>query len=670
MQNIKAQPTTEAASECTPAWRELALLLQVAGMVLLLLAIVIISGPPDSLEIMKIIGPEGCFLLVLLFCFALRRYQRLLQLVPVILPAGAALTIVYQTIAAGSIIEWVMLSASLAVFVLYGLERLLISAVDRRLFWPVIACNTLLLTWLYFDRMIFSVGRTHISFNHLVQLMHVAEEVKAALLFFGKGHLAVIFEITLLVLAPVPVARMMLGSFVCRRRRASALFGWLLLSAVLFGVNHLRFDMVCGHLSVFEYLPLRLDLGMLPVPDHPALRQAPALNGLLQQRLILDENKLFPENVLAFQAGFKPVNLVMISVESMRRPEFDRLMHELQAFAGRGLLLNNHFSVTNITFSSFHSIFRSSFPINLAYTGRWTSKIPLEQLLENASYSTLLIKPEKINMPGSNFWGRRTIEVSAEPKWKNTPLVLEKLREELARPGYKAIHAYLYNMHYNYYYPSESEVYRPVIPEDINLFLMQPDGENFAGLNNRYANSAVHTDRVLAEFLRQAEVEGRFADTLFVIFGDHGESLGESGFTAHATGPHVRQFEAPAFFVGAGVAPRRVDFPTTHADLLPTICEYMGISLSGSFGRGLAAAGDFPLLQLDEAVSGRIVVRHRDYMSVFDLGGSGSLKWLITVSNEFAIDASVAGFYASPDFSALAEVIKADADFIIRKLGY
>lgn len=666
MQNLKAQTATET----TPAWRELALLLQVAGMVLLLLAIVRISGPPDSLEIMKLIGPEGCFLLVLLFCFALRRYQRLFQLAPVILPAGAALTIVYQTIAAGSIIEWVMLSASLAVFVLYGLERLLISAVDRRLFWPVIACNTLLLTWLYFDRMIFSVGRTHISFNHLVQLMHVAEEVKAALLFFGKGHLAVIFEITLLVLAPVPVARMMLGSFVCRRRRASALFGWLLLSAVLFGVNHLRFDMVCGHLSVFEYLPLRLDLGMLPVPDHPALRQAPALNGLLQQRLILDENKLFPENVLAFQAGFKPVNLVMISVESMRRPEFDRLMHELQAFAGRGLLLNNHFSVTNITFSSFHSIFRSSFPINLAYTGRWTSKIPLEQLLENASYSTLLIKPEKINMPGSNFWGRRTIEVSAEPKWKNTPLVLEKLREELARPGYKAIHAYLYNMHYNYYYPSESEVYRPVIPEDINLFLMQPDGENFAGLNNRYANSAVHTDRVLAEFLRQAEAEGRFADTLFVIFGDHGESLGESGFTAHATGPHVRQFEAPAFFVGAGVAPRRVDFPTTHADLLPIICEYMGISLSGSFGRGLAAAGDFPLLQLDEAVSGRIVVRHRDYMSVFDLGGSGSLKWLITVSNEFAIDASVAGFYASPDFSALAEVIKADADFIIRKLGY
>lgn len=667
MQNVKARSTT---TDDTPAWHEFALLLQIAGMALLLLAIVRISGPPDSLEIMKFIGPEGCFLLILLFCFALRRCQRLFQLAPAILPAGAAMAIVYQTIAAGSIIEWVMLSASLAVLVLYAFERLLIMAVDRRFFWPILAFNTLLLTWLYFDRMIFSVGRTHISFNHLVQLMHVAEEVKAALLFFGKGHLAVIFEITLLVLAPVPVARLMLGCSACRRRRVSTLLGWLLLVTTLFGVNHLRFDMVCGRLSVFEYLPLRLDLGMLPVPDHPALRQAPALNGLLQQQLNLDESKLFPENVLAFKPGFRPVNLVMISVESMRRPEFDRLMHELQGFAARGLWLKNHFSVTNITFSSFHSIFRSSFPINLAYTGRWTTTIPLQQLLENASYSTLLIKPEKINMPGSNFWGNRTIEVSAEPKWKNTPMVLEKLREELVRPGYKAIHAYLYNMHYNYCYPPESEVYRPVIPEEINLFLMQPDGENFAGLNNRYANSAVHTDRVLAEFLRQAEAEGRFADTLFVIFGDHGESLGESGFTAHATGPHVRQFEAPAFFVGAGVAPRHVNSPTTHADLLPIICEQMGISLSGSYGRGLANENDFPLLQLDEAVSGRIVVRHRDYMSVFDLGGSGSLKWLITVSNEFAIDASVARFYAAPDFSALAGVIRADADFIIRKLGH
>jgi len=128
MQNVKAQTTTDI----TPAWHEFALLLQFAGMVLLLLAIVRISGSPDSLEIMKFIGPEGCFLLILLFSFALRRYQRMFQLAPVILPASAAMAIVYQTIAAGSIIEWVMLSASLAVLVLYGLERLLISAVDRR----------------------------------------------------------------------------------------------------------------------------------------------------------------------------------------------------------------------------------------------------------------------------------------------------------------------------------------------------------------------------------------------------------------------------------------------------------------------------------------------------------------------------------------------------------
>lgn len=662
--------TIKAATETTPAWQEYALLLQVVGMVLLLLAIVRISGPPDSLEIMKIIGPEGCFLVILLFCFALRSNRRLFQFTLTFLPAGAALAIVYQTAVAASIIDWAMLSVSLAILAIYSFERLLILTVARHFFWPVFVCNTLLLTYLYFERMIFSIGRTHISFNHLVHLTHVVEEVKSFLVFFGKSHLYIIFEITLLVLAPVPIAKMMLGSSCWPRRRVTPLVGWLLVAVALFSVNHLRFNMVCTRLSIFEYLPLRLDLGMLPIPDHPALQQAPALNGLLQQQFTLDESKMFPKNILNFTPAFVPVSLVMISVESMRRSEFDRLMHQLQTFAGRGLWLKNHFSVTNLTFSSIHSLFRSSFPINLAFNGRWKPTIPLQQLLETASYSTLLIKPEKIDMPGANFWGRQAIEVSAEWKWKNTPLVLDKLREELVRPGLKAIHTYLYNMHYNYYYPPESEIYRPVISEEINPFLMQHSEENITGINNRYANSAVHTDHVLAEFLRQAEAEGRFGDTIFVIFGDHGESLGESGFVVHPTGPHVRQFETSAFLVGAGVTPRCVSFPTTHADLLPIICEQMGISLSGSFGRDLATEHDFPLLHLDEAVSNRIVVRHHDYMSVFDLGGSGSLKWLITASNEFTIDATVAKFYATPDYSALAEVIKADANFIKRKLGH
>lgn len=653
----------------TPLWHELAISLQVIGMIMLLLEIVRISAPSGTLTVMKLVGPEGCFLLVFLVVFLLRGYEQLPRLNPLFLAVGGTIGIIWQMLFAGSVIEWVMLASFLAGIVLLYLELFLYASFGRRLVCPIFTANTLLILWLYFDRMIFSVGRSHISLNHLLQLMHVAEEVKAAFLTFGKGHMSVFFELLLLVLLPVPLSKIMSRRATSKPRRAFTTFAGLALAVVLFMANYARFDAVCGGLTIFAYLPLRLDFGMLPVPDHPALRKAPLLQGLLQQQLKLDANRTFPKNSLAFRPDFKPVNLVMISVESMRRPAFDGLMAGSREFAERGLWLSNHFSVSNITFSSFHSIFRSSFPIHLAYTGEWATSIPLQQLLESASYSTLLLKPEKINMAMSNFWGSKTIEISAEPKWKNTPMVLDRLYEELRQPGYKAIHAYLYNMHYNYYYPPESEIHRPVIPEDVNLFAMQPDGDNLIGLNNRYANAAVYTDHLLADFLHKVESDGRFADTLFVIFGDHGESLGESGFTVHATGPHVRQFEAPAFFIGAGVVPRKVTFPTTHADLLPAICELMKINLSGSFGKELSSESDYPVLQLDEAVSGRIIVRHRDFMSVFDLSSSDSLKWLVTISNEFTIDRSVAGLYASPDFAALAEVIRADAEFIRQKIG-
>ncbi len=647
-----------------PAWYETALALQIAGIILLTLTIIRISGSDDSLELLKFTGPEGALLLVFLAGFAARKYVSIMRNLPLLLVFVTAGAMLYQTLLGASIIDWVMLASFGAATVLLAVEVTVGRLLGSKGFWAMILANTFLLVWLYFDRMIFSVGRTHLSMNHLVQLMHVAEEVKAALKFFEKGHVAVFFELLLFVASPVPVARLLMGRVTRAPRTLVGVFAVILIAVAVSGVHLLRFDSVCRDLSVFQYLPLRLDLGMLPVPDHPALRNAPALAGLLQRQISLDEKKLFPENRLSFRPGFKPVNLVMISVESLRKHEFDTLMADTGDFARRGLWLDNHFSVSNITFSSFHNIFRSSFPLNLAYTGHWLTQIPLQKLLESVGYTSLLIAPERINMPQTNFWGSRAIEVKAEPKWQNTPLVLEKLLDTLREPGFKAVHAYLYNLHYNYYYPPQWARFAPVIPEEINLFLMQPDGENLAGLRNRYANSALHTDRVLADFLRQAEADGRFADTLFVVFGDHGESLGESGFIAHATGPHIKQFETTVFFVGAGVSPQKIDQPTTHADLLPIICDLMGIEVENTFGSGLNQEKKYPVLHMDEAVSGRIVVRYEKYMSVFDLSDRGVLKWLATVSNDFAIDESVAGLYLSEDFAGLAEVIERDSKFI------
>lgn len=646
-------------------WRLLALSFQALAFVLLVLGLVGQIRPADSLQMLNIAGPEGIFVLVALLSLIVLKRRPVTILLPLYGMLIVSLASTCHVQAGGGIIGWVMLVLPGAALVILAAQFLVLRIAGQRFFWLFFLLNGLAVSWVYIDRLIYTVGKTHLSLNHLAQVMQVTAELQEALTFAGKGNALFLVEMALFVLASLPAALLLVRIMPAPAKvGVRSLLIQVLVASAVFSTILLRFDLACAGLPVYEYLPLRLDLGILPVPDHPALRTSPELNGLLQQNIEIDPDRMYPKNSFELLQRFSAPNLVMISVESLRRAEFETLMKATSAYASRGLWLRDHYAVSNISLSSFNSIFCSSFPFNLAFSSRRGQGIPFQKFLTGQGYDALLVTPEETVMQMENFWGERHIRVNAGEKWQTTPAVLDKVSEILAQPGKKAIHAYLYNLHFNYYFPDSAASYTPVIAADTNLFLMEPDPENLRGLYNRYANAALYADSVIGAFLKKAEADGRFADTLFVIFGDHGESLGEAGFIAHATGPHIRQFAVPTFMIGAGVIPRSFAGPTTHADLIPVISELMGIRASGTFGRTLSDTAEFPLLQLDESVTGRIIVRHRDYMSIFDLADAGHLKWLATVSNEFSIDASVARLYASAGFAELAEVIRADADFV------
>ncbi|MDD3147956.1 MAG: sulfatase-like hydrolase/transferase [Candidatus Riflebacteria bacterium] len=644
--------------------------MQVISLILLGWSLIGLIRPAESLVLLNLAGPEGTFLGIFLVLFCLCRFSSLHMRIPLLLALGCSLAGVYQTVVSAGIPDWLMLMIAAGGAVFLAAEHLILRFWQQRFFWPLFLLNGSFLIWFYLDRMFYTVSKTHLSLNHLLQIALIYDDLIEALHFAGKGYLMLLVEAFVFIFAVVPAA-LIIGRVAKKPsvKGATDSFGVLLVAICVFLLSAWRFDVACAGLPVYEYLPLRLDLGVLPVPDHPELRRSANLKGLLSQKISLDEDKIYPQNSFALKTGNKIPNLVMISVESLRRQEFNTIMPLTKAFAGRGLFLSQHQSISNISLSSFHSIFRSSFPLNLPFSRHETEKIPFQQYLETLGLKSCLVGSSNYQMQRSSFWEGNLCQAQVEKHWQSSPAVLDKLSELLRKPEKLAVHAYLYNLHFNYYYPPEAEHYKPVISEDINLFLMQPEGENLQGLANRYANAAIYTDTVLADFLARAEAAGRFADTLFVIFGDHGESLGESGFITHATGPHRKQFEIPAFLLGAGIKPQVVTTPTTHADLLPIICETMGIEVKNTFGSGLALEGSFPLLQLDESVTGRIIVRHRDFMSIFDLAGHRQLKWLATLSNDFAIDASVARLYVADSFSELAEVIKADADFIKSRIG-
>lgn len=663
-------PKKVVESLSSVVWRELALSLQVVSLILLSWSLIGQIRPADSLKLLNFVGPEGAFLAAFLLLFVSCRYCSVHFEMPLFLALLASSALCYQLPGSSGIPGWLLLLILAGGALLLALEHLLLQLSRLCFFWPLFFFNGWSVIWLYLDRMFYTVSKTHLSINHLKQIALIYDDLVEALHFAGKGYLILFAEALVFIFAVIPASVVLCrASMKVPRRFFRHSIVTLAVTLCVFLLIALRFDFACAGLPVYEYLPLRLDLGTLPLPDHPALRNSAELRDLLYQPVLVDENRIYPQSHFAVKEGHKIPNLVMISVESLRRHEFNTIMPLSKAFAERGLWLQQHQSVTNISLSSFHSIFHSSFPINLPFSRHETEGIPFQQFLDKLGYKPHLVVSSNYQMQRSSFWESNLCQAQVAKHWQSTPAVLEKLFETLKQPGNKAIHAYLYNLHFNYFYPPEAELFKPVLPEDINLFLMQPDGDNLIGLRNRYANAAAFTDLVLAEFLAKAEVDGLFADTLFVIFGDHGESLGESGFITHATGPHHKQFEVAAFLIGAGVTPRMIDVPTTHADLLPIICDSMGVEVKNTFGSALSQEKGWPILQLDESVSGRIIVRHRDYMSIFDLTADRRLKWLATLSNEFSIDTSVAGLYVADSFAELAKVIRADADFIKSRIG-
>ncbi|HNX74981.1 MAG TPA: sulfatase-like hydrolase/transferase [Candidatus Rifleibacterium sp.] len=653
-----------------PTWREHAVSLQVLAMVFLFFSLIGQIRPANSLVLINAAGPEGALLLVFLLLFITCRFVRLHLEMPLLLALLVSLTGNLQSATDTDLIGWVMLAGASAASVLLAAEHLLLR-LSSGFFWLLFAANGCGIVWLYLDRMFYTVSKTHLSFNHMQQLPLIRDYFFEALQFAGKGYQMLLAEMLIFLLLVLPAALLLQGRArqpgYIRSRKGLLLKLWIAL-AVMF-LTIIRFDASCSKLPVHEYLPLRLDLGIMPVPDHPLLRAAPELRGLLQQPLTIDERRCYPPSTFASATAQPLPNLVMISVESLRRAEFAATMPRLKSWAAQGLSLAMHQSVTNVSLSSFHSIFHGSFPLNLAFSRHVTGRIPFQEFLAACGHRNSLIVHSPAMLQRSSFWEGNLDLASATTPWQSGPAVLDQLFAALSRPGRQAIHAYLYNLHFNYYYPPEAELFRPVLPEDTNLFLLQPDGNNLAGLQNRYKNAALYVDQLLDAFLTRAAAAGYLNNTLFVIFGDHGESLGEAGFITHATGPHISQFEVPVLFLGAGVQPRLVTTPTTHADLLPIICNLLGVEVKNTFGTDLRTARDWPVLQLDESVSGRIIVRHRDYMSIFDLAGGRRLKWLATVANDFTINAVVAPLYTTGSFARLAAVIKADADFIKSRIG-
>lgn len=131
-----------------------------------------------------------------------------------------------------------------------------------------------------------------------------------------------------------------------------------------------------------------------------------------------------------------------------------------------------------------------------------------------------------------------------------------------AREPFSATY-YVYAPHYPYHDYGPSFRIRPAIDSALN----------------RYINDLNLTDHLIDKTLKALLKDGKLDRTIVVIVGDHGEGFGEmirDRLHGMQTTNEVQQ--APLILWQPKlIPPKRIDLPTSHVDLLPTLMDLMQI---------------------------------------------------------------------------------------------
>jgi arylsulfatase A-like enzyme len=100
---------------------------------------------------------------------------------------------------------------------------------------------------------------------------------------------------------------------------------------------------------------------------------------------------------------------------------------------------------------------------------------------------------------------------------------------------------------------------------------------------NRYLNSVRYLDFFLKNLIEQYKKLGLYENTMFIIFGDHGEGFGEHGRYVHEDNPYEESLKVPLIIH----APwrfqhgERVEELSNLTDILPTVLDLLGYEVTG-----------------------------------------------------------------------------------------
>ncbi|RLS34251.1 MAG: DUF229 domain-containing protein [Planctomycetota bacterium] len=116
-------------------------------------------------------------------------------------------------------------------------------------------------------------------------------------------------------------------------------------------------------------------------------------------------------------------------------------------------------------------------------------------------------------------------------------------------------------------------------PHDPYLSHRKEFGDQF--VNRPYDGELAYVDRQIGRVFEELKRLGQMENTVVVVVGDHGESLGEHGEDSHGYLLHEATLRVPMIIAGSSqaAAGHRVPTPVSSIDLFPTLLEVTGVAV-------------------------------------------------------------------------------------------
>lgn len=272
-------------------------------------------------------------------------------------------------------------------------------------------------------------------------------------------------------------------------------------------------------------------------------------------------------------------------------------MPYLYSLSKKSLYFAKHFASNNSSPRSIFSIFSGLYESPEIRFFSMERKLNVPHLVDflGKDYARFLVTPADLNWYFPKAWfnnrGFRELEdfgklkfireykagpTAVRDEMKTVDYFIKRLKSE--KKPYMAVY-YTFVGHWPY--PDLGKEHR----------LIEPHSSR-----DRYINNLFTQDKLVERIVRALEDAHQMENTVLVVVGDHGEAFYQHpGNRVHSGASFNENIMAPLLIYSPKlIAPRTIDSPSVHADIVPTLLEVLGVAFNPTQFQGASAlTGEF-----------------------------------------------------------------------------